>query len=207
VARAVLEIVTRMARETAEGQATELAWIRWGGCALRDTDYLRLAFQKTCWYSFLAPVLVGATIASVPAEPSRRLARFAGWLGLAFQIHDDILNLDGREETYGKEVGGDLIEGKYTLILMHALRSASDTERVRALRILRRPRGARGPQDAQALSTMIRRHDSIDYARRLASRMAERARHALVAACRGLDRSAHVDLLFSLIDYCLTRDR
>ena len=42
-------------------------------------------------------------------------------LGVAFQIQDDVLNLIGEERLYGKEIGGDISEGKRTLILIHLL--------------------------------------------------------------------------------------
>ena len=46
----------------------------------------------------------------------------ATYLGTAFQIQDDLLNLIGDEQRYGKEIGGDLLEGKRTLMLIHLLR-------------------------------------------------------------------------------------
>ena len=45
--------------------------------------------------------------------------RFGFHFGAAFQIRDDLLNLVGDEQTYGKEILGDLYEGKRTLPLMH----------------------------------------------------------------------------------------
>jgi geranylgeranyl diphosphate synthase type II len=65
--------------------------------------------------------------------------RFASLLGVAFQIQDDVLNLIGNGH-YGKEIAGDLWEGKHTLILVHAMRSARPCERKEALRILEKPR-------------------------------------------------------------------
>jgi DNA repair protein RadA/Sms len=54
-------------------------------------------------------------------ECTAELVRFGSLLGVAFQIHDDVLNLRGVERRYGKETAGDLWEGKRTLILAHAL--------------------------------------------------------------------------------------
>lgn len=137
----VLRIITRMARETAEGQAMELEWIRENAWDLHDRDYLRMVHKKTSWYSFIAPILIGAASAqgTAPAHVAR-LGRFAMLLGAAFQIQDDVLNLSGTAETMGKEHAGDLWEGKHTLILMHALRQADDHDRRRAIDILGRPR-------------------------------------------------------------------
>jgi geranylgeranyl diphosphate synthase type II len=75
----VLQLVGRMARETAEGQALELGWIRTREWTLTDTDYLRMVYKKTSWYTFVAPMLAGAIVAG--AEPACLLAlrKFAAY--------------------------------------------------------------------------------------------------------------------------------
>src|SRR5581483_3238235 len=125
----ILRTIARMARESAEGQALELDWIRRDRWDLDDTDYVRMVYKKTGWYTFMAPLLVGATAAGASAEHLGELRNFGAVLGVAFQIQDDVLNLTSDEGGYGKEIGGDLWEGKRTLILMHALRQASPAER------------------------------------------------------------------------------
>lgn len=136
----ILQAIARMARESAEGQAIELHWIRSGEWQLTDTDYARMVYKKTSWYSFITPMLIGGIIAGAPAERLTALRKFAALLGIAFQIQDDVLNLTAEGTGYGKEAAGDLWEGKHTLILTHALRAASSSERARALAILRKPR-------------------------------------------------------------------
>jgi geranylgeranyl diphosphate synthase, type II len=136
----ILETVAAMARESAEGQAIELDWVRRARWDLTDDDYLGMVDQKTGWYSFIAPVRIGAIVAGASAEVIAALHGFAAALGAAFQIQDDVLNLQAREADYGKEIAGDLWEGKHTLILLHALRAMGDDDRARALAILDRPR-------------------------------------------------------------------
>lgn len=139
----ILQAVAEMARESAEGQAIELSWVRDGRFDLEDADYERMVEKKTSYYSFVTPVTVGAIAADAPAERVEALVRFARLLGVAFQIQDDVLNLDADEGRYGKEIGGDLWEGKHTLILLHALRRASAAERERARAVLARQRPSR----------------------------------------------------------------
>ncbi|MBK7976822.1 MAG: polyprenyl synthetase family protein [Deltaproteobacteria bacterium] len=148
----ILELVARMARESAEGQAIELDWIRANAWDQRDADYFRMVHKKTGWYSFITPVLLGALVGGV--EPARlaRLGRFATLLGLAFQVQDDALNLDADETAYGKELAGDLWEGKRTLILLHALGAASPGERARAIGILAKRRPGAGISELEAKS-------------------------------------------------------
>ncbi|PTL79793.1 phosphoesterase [Vitiosangium sp. GDMCC 1.1324] len=158
----ILQAVARMARESAEGQALELEWIRRGQWALKDEDYVRMVEQKTCWYSFITPVTLGAIAARQDAQRTGQLAEFARCLGIAFQIQDDVLNLSGEVGAYGKEIGGDLWEGKRTLMLLHMMRHASAEERAEAERILALPRpGAqplpRGPTLEPLLDELVTR--------------------------------------------------
>lgn len=120
----VLEVIARMARESAEGQAMELDWRRRGEWRLADRDYLRMVHKKTSWYSFLAPLAIGAILAGADAHMQWHLRRLGTLLGSAFQIQDDVLNLCADPRTYGKDAAGDLLEGKRTLVLLHAIRSA-----------------------------------------------------------------------------------
>jgi geranylgeranyl diphosphate synthase, type II len=135
----VLDTVSRMARESAEGQMMELDWIARASWALHDQSYLRMVFKKTTWYSFITPVRVGVIASGASNDRMIAFTRFAARLGVAFQIQDDVLNLTGSGE-YGKEIAGDLWEGKHTLILIHAIRSATPADRAEAIRILAKPR-------------------------------------------------------------------
>jgi geranylgeranyl diphosphate synthase type II len=136
----ILQAIATMSRESAEGQAIELFWVREGTFDQRDEDYERMVEKKTSFYSFVTPAMIGAIIAEADASRIAELTRFAKLLGIAFQIQDDVLNVAADETRYGKEIGGDLWEGKHTLILLHALRCATMSERDRACAILRKSR-------------------------------------------------------------------
>jgi geranylgeranyl diphosphate synthase type II len=154
----VLEIYATMVREAFEGQAQELHWIDCGAWDLGDADYEAMVAKKTCGYSFVAPGLIGATIARASSEVQAVLTSFLRRLGLAFQIHDDVLNLEEGRTEYGKELAGDLWEGKRTLALLHALRSATESDRSRALQILKKRRPslpARGLPFREYLDAMV----------------------------------------------------
>lgn len=137
----ILRAVAHMTQQTVEGQARELEWVRSNAWQLSDADYLDMVELKTSWYSFITPLHVGAIAAGAPPDYLAPLESLGRHLGAAFQITDDLLNLRGDPEEYGKEIGGDLWEGKRTLMLLHTLRRAEADERVRAVEILgkRRP--------------------------------------------------------------------
>ena len=103
-------------------------------------DYVRMVYKKTCWYSFIAPLETGAIAAGVDVTQVFRLRKFATVLGIAFQIVDDVLNLDASAHEYGKEPNGDLWEGKRTLLMIRALECATPTERAHAVEILAKQR-------------------------------------------------------------------
>ena len=136
----ILEIVVRMVTESFEGQAIELRWIEDGEWDLADGDYEEMVRKKTCCYSFVAPAEIGAVVAKADLSLRRKLIDCMYSLGMAFQIQDDLLNLSDDTQAYGKEINGDLWEGKRTLMLLHALREANNDERDRAHEILAAPR-------------------------------------------------------------------
>jgi geranylgeranyl diphosphate synthase type II len=119
----------------------ELEWVRSNTWRLDDADYLEMVELKTSWYSFITPLQAGAIAAGAGPETMAPLESLGRHLGAAFQITDDLLNLRADPEEYGKEIGGDLWEGKRTLMLLHALRCAEPNDRDRAVEILakRRP--------------------------------------------------------------------
>ena len=82
-----------------------------------DRHVVRLSGLRT----FITPVVIGAIAARLDPPGIDQLAELGRRLGVAFQIQDDVLNLAGDVGDYGKEIGGDLWEGKRTLLLAHAL--------------------------------------------------------------------------------------
>ncbi len=136
----IVEETERMMTHSLEGQAIELAWIRGNVCDLGVRDYMQMCLKKTSWYSFIYPMRVGALIARPGRLEKDEFCRLGWYFGAAFQIQDDILNLTGDYERYGKEIAGDLWEGKRTLMLIHVLKHCRPQERVRLRRFLARPR-------------------------------------------------------------------
>lgn len=151
----ILDVYARAVIESFEGQAQELSWIDEGTWQLTDADYESMVRRKTCSYSFIAPGLVGAAVAGAAPRLEALLVSFLESLGLAFQIQDDLLNLEEGRTDYGKELAGDLWEGKRTLMLLHALRSAGETDREEALRVLRKPRPTAGSPEV-GLADLLR---------------------------------------------------
>lgn len=137
----ILRAIATMTRLTVDGQALELEWVRSNTWRLDDADYLKMVELKTSWYTFITPLQAGAIAAGAAPERMAPLESLGRHLGAAFQITDDLLNLRADPQEYGKEIGGDLWEGKRTLMLLHTLRCAEPKDQERAVQILakRRP--------------------------------------------------------------------
>lgn len=203
----ILQIIARMAQESVEGQAMELDWVRRGQWRLRDRDYCLMSYKKTCWYTFITPMQIGGIVTAAQPAQLALLRQFAIYIGVAFQIQDDVLNLAADEGRYGKEIGGDLWEGKRTLILLHMMRMAKAKEQANARRILELPRDRKTAADVAYLFDLIHRYHSLDYARDLARRLAFKAERILERICAWMPPSVHRDFLQQMIAHVIERDK
>ena len=203
----ILQIIARMTRESVEGQAIELDWVRRGDWSLRDRDYALMVHKKTCWYTFIAPMHIGAVITEQDAAQMALLRRFGSFVGIAFQIQDDVLNLVANEVRYGKEIGGDLWEGKHTLILLHMMRTATSAGCLEAQRRLNKPRQEKTAEDIDVLYELIHATASIEYAQGVAYALAEKAEGLLQNAYAWMPPSVHREFINSMTQHVIRRDK
>ena len=195
-----------MARRTLEGQARELGWRRDVVLELEPDDYLDLIMHKTCWYTTIHPLRVGALIGTLGRADPDSLVRFGFYLGAAFQIRDDLLNLVGDEAKYGKESCGDLYEGKRTLMVIHLLREARGDDRRTVGRFLAMERQQRTARDVATILELMHRHGSIDFAREFGLGIAGAAGDAFEAAFADVPNSPERRFVHDLIAWMLERD-
>jgi geranylgeranyl diphosphate synthase type II len=195
-----------MMQESLEGQAMELGWARDNRCDVTEEDYLRMVLKKTCWYSFIHPCRIGALIATRDRVDLDRFNRFGCYLGTAFQIQDDLLNLAGDERRYGKEIGGDLLEGKRTLMLVHLLRQLDVREAARASRYLGQPRASRSMTDMQWILDLMRSRGSLDHARNVARQFAGASLYEFTQAFGDVPESDDKTFLYQVISFMVRRD-
>jgi geranylgeranyl diphosphate synthase type II len=202
----VLDEFDHMMIETLEGQAMELGWIRQNECGTSQEDYLLMALKKTCWYSFIQPCRIGALVATGGDADLDRFNQFGYFLGIAFQIQDDILNLVGDRRRYGKEIGGDIWEGKRTLMLAHLLGACTADERERLRGFLGKPRKQRLAREVAWVYELLNRYRAIEHARQVARTFADGARQQLAVAFEGSVAGADLAFLRQLVEYVSSRD-
>ncbi|MBK8254816.1 MAG: polyprenyl synthetase family protein [Polyangiaceae bacterium] len=194
-----------MARESAEGQALELGWRLDNRTDITQRDYLEMVLKKTCWLATIHPMRTGALIATQGAVDVAAFVRYGLFVGAAFQIQDDLLNLTGDEKKYGKELGGDLFEGKRTLMLIHLFEQATPSEREKLGHILTIPRQSKTEADVRWIRDRMDSYGSIEHAVRSRDAMSAAAQNELTKITRGLPGSRDKDFLEALATWVVER--
>ncbi|NAZ37645.1 polyprenyl synthetase family protein [Rubellimicrobium sp. CFH 75288] len=191
----VLGILARASATIAEGEVLQLSSAR--DLSTTEDTYLRIVRGKTAAL-FAAATETGALVAGADAAAAERMRRYGDALGIAFQIADDLLDIEG-DAGIGKNRGDDLREGKLTLPVIRAIAAADEGERAFWRRVLGRAEVAEG--DVDEARTLMRRHGTLASARAEADAWAARARDAL----DGLPDHPLREMLLDLADYVVTR--
>jgi geranylgeranyl diphosphate synthase type II len=202
----IFDETERMAWESTEGQALELGWMRDNRTDLTDADYLQMVLQKTCWLAAIHPLRVGCLIGARGRRPLDPLIRVGFFYGAAFQIQDDLLNLEAGE-AYGKEINGDLLEGKRTLMIIHALRHATGADRRRLIAFLALPRESRSRAGIAWIRELLERLGALDHARAVARGLAGAALYEFDQYFAGIPAGRDLRFIRSLLTWVLERSR
>lgn len=200
----VLREMESVAWRSLEGQAIELGWIRDNVLELTETDYLDMVLKKTCWLATIHPSRIGALIGSRGLINLEPFIRFGFFLGAAFQIQDDLLNV-AADKSYGKELNGDLFEGKRSLLLIHAYRHSSRRERTKMTKLFRQPRDKRTQRDVGWLLTLMAAHGSVEYVQMFAHALAGAALHEFYSIYGGLPQSRDKAFIHGLVTWIFER--
>ena len=160
---AALKKFTRAAVFTGSGEFVEmLAGAKPIGRITME-DLYRIYDLKTAHYTFCAPLAIGALLAGAPSREISLLTEYGISLGRAFQINDDILDMCAPEYQTGKSTLTDIKESKKTLLLWHAFRKASRSERRIMQRILDKPKP--GIKELEYVRNVVKSSGSIDFCR------------------------------------------
>ncbi len=116
--RAILDLYNITAIEVCEGQQLDMNFETRSHVAI--SDYLKMIELKTA-VLLGCSLKCGAIIGGAREEDAQHLYEFGKNIGIAFQLQDDILDVYGSAEKFGKQVGGDIISNKKTFLLLRAL--------------------------------------------------------------------------------------
>ncbi|MDD3321511.1 MAG: polyprenyl synthetase family protein [Paludibacter sp.] len=123
----VLDLFSQTAAEICEGQQYDVDFEN------RDIvsadEYLEMIRLKTAVLLGCA-LKTGALIGGAGEDDAQNLYNFGINIGLAFQLKDDLLDVYGDEATFGKKIGGDILNNKKTYLLIHALKQAGESDKI-----------------------------------------------------------------------------
>lgn len=130
--RELAKIFSETALQVCEGQQHDMDFETRDDVTI--TEYLKMIDHKTA-VLVGAAMKMGAIVAGATERDKEAIYEFGRNLGIAFQLQDDYLDIFGRPETFGKQVGGDIISNKKTFLYLtaHALGSRKQAEELEHL--------------------------------------------------------------------------
>jgi geranylgeranyl diphosphate synthase type I len=180
-----------------EGQAADMGFEK--NFNVKEEDYLEMIFKKT-GALIAAATKSGAIMAGANQKEIDAIYEYGKFIGLAFQIQDDYLDLVADEEKLGKPVGSDIVEGKMTIIILHALKNGSLEDKEKLIDILK----SDSSKDEIILAMdILNKYNSLQYASDLAQKYVVDAKKLLNI----LDDSPYKQLLISIADYVINREK
>jgi geranylgeranyl diphosphate synthase type I len=150
------------------GQGTDIFWHKGKQREISEKEYFQMCAFKTGCMSRLAAKLA-AIFAKKEKDIVEKIGEFAQNIGIAFQIQDDVLDVEltgGEREKFGKSFGNDIKEGKRSLMAIHTLRKANKKDRERLMEILDKKEKTK-KEILEAIS-ILQKYNSIEYAKKKA---------------------------------------
>lgn len=193
------KILSYAFRRVLEGQGMEIDWYKKNRWDITEENYSEMVAGKT-GALIAASCEVGAFLGGGKKRERKILREFGNAVGIAFQIQDDILNIVGNEEKYGKEIGGDISEGKRTLMVIHTLEKASPEDKKQLVSIL--DEKAKDQQKVSEAIEILKRYHSPEYAKKEAEKLVLKAK-------KGLERLPQTEAkqkLLELADFFISRE-
>ncbi len=194
----ILDILIDLTQRMVEGELIQLAFN--GNHRVTEDDLLDIAKRKTA-YLFSGCARIGGVLGKASLEQEEALSRYGLNAGLAFQLVDDILDFSSSKNVLGKPVLSDLKEGKITLPLVYAMDDCSPEEKQKIKTVLREKQFK--SVSATEILDLIRRHNSLEKARKRAADFAREAQDALEI----FPASRFRDALYSIPEFVVERDR
>jgi len=125
VFKALIKVFSQTAKEVCEGQQYDMDFETRNDVAL--PEYLKMIKYKTS-VLVAASLQMGALVAKASQEDQQKIYNFGISLGMAFQLQDDYLDTFGDAATFGKQIGGDILENKKTWLYLKTLEKADATD-------------------------------------------------------------------------------
>ncbi len=164
-----------------------------------EEDVIEVLRNKT---SALIALACEAGVIAAGGKKSQLSAatKFGEATGVGFQIVDDLLNVTGDVRKYGKEIGGDIREGKRTIMAAHLVKSASAEDRERFMKML--GKSTISQEEISEAIDLYRKYGCLDHAKSLADRYIEDG----LSALKKLPKSSARDTIEGLARFMVRRE-
>jgi geranylgeranyl diphosphate synthase type I len=189
------EVISEACIRLTEGEMLE--YRHTGNTAMTEEVYLEIIERKTATL-FEACTRCGALLGGGSEEEIEALTKFGGYLGISFQIVDDVLDITA-DDKFGKPKAIDIREGKVTIGAIHSLRNTKGSDRKALESIIRKKRKSK--KDIETASEIIKNSGSIEHAFKRAECFIKKAKKELDV----LPDSVAKDRLLRIADSVVSR--
>lgn len=190
----ILRIMADATNVLAEGEVQQLMNVN--DPETSEANYMRVIYSKTARL-FEVAGQSAAIVANATEVQEKALQDYGRYLGTAFQLVDDVLDYSANAQDLGKNVGDDLMEGKPTLPLLHAMRHGND-EQTALIREAIEQGGKREIIDE--ILAIMAEHKSLDYAMERAKQEAQKAVDAISILPESQYKQALISLAYLSVD-------
>jgi geranylgeranyl diphosphate synthase type I len=185
-----MDILSKTCTAICEGQWLDLDFEH--RSRVSEGEYMEMIEKKT-GVLYGASARIGATLSGASSDIALGLDEFGKLTGMGFQIQDDVLDLTAPENISGKRQGGDIMEGKKTLIMINAMESGVEVDAF--------GKEDASPQEIENALAVLENSGNIDYAKKRAAHLVDQGKKALDV----LSDSPAKRLLLDLADYMIRR--
>lgn len=191
----ILDALSLTTLELIDGQMDDVGFEKRND--ITEPEYMQMIKGKTGSLIKHA-VKIGAILGTDNQEQINLLSEYGEIIGVAFQIQDDILDLEGGD-AFGKEIGKDIKEGKRTIIAIHAFNSANEEQAEKLNYFLGNKELSK--EEIQDSINLLNEIGSIQYARDKMNSMIQDAKNKIDF----LEESEYKKALKELADFCVER--
>ncbi|MDD4955648.1 MAG: polyprenyl synthetase family protein [Candidatus Omnitrophica bacterium] len=172
-----LKILLDAAMYTGSGEFIELlSGVKRVG-EISKKDIYKIYDLKTAYYTFSAPLMMGAVLAKAEKKEIDKLFKYGIYLGRAFQIKDDLLDMFAEEKQIGKSTLTDLKEAKKTIPIWYAYRNSGNKEKIFIEKILSKDNAGRN--DLKKIREITVKSKALDCSKTEISFFLEKAKNII----------------------------
>lgn len=185
-------------REVCEGQQLDMEFEKRND--VTEEEYFDMIEKKTSALFMLAAE-GGSILGGGTEDQNIGLRNYGKYLGLAFQIRDDFLDMSSDVNTLGKDIGNDIRNGKKTLIAVHSINKASGSDKQLIDKIFGNDNASE--EDIKKVYKLFTDIGSLDYAKKTAYKFCDEAKKSINI----LNDTDAKSVLIELADYSINREK